>query len=112
MAWIPIENLIHQKQSEYYKAISDSNKAGKSTAFIIFMLKVIKKVLEENVGINVGIKELVMNRIKDNPHISAREIALNSGYSQRQVERTLAALKKDGKLIRIGSNKTGYWEIR
>ncbi|MBR6234409.1 MAG: Fic family protein [Spirochaetales bacterium] len=36
-AWIPIENLIHKRQSDYYKAISDSDKAGNSTAFILFM---------------------------------------------------------------------------
>ncbi len=111
-AWIPVENLIHKRQAEYYKAISDSNKEGKSTIFILFMLGVVKEVLEENVGINVGIKNLVINQIKDKPHVSANEIALNLGYSQRQVERTIAALKRDGHLIRMGSNKNGYWEIK
>ena len=110
-AWIPIENLIHKRQTEYYKAISDSNSAGKSTTFILFMLKVIKEVLEENVGINVGINEMVLDRIKDNPYASAKEISLILGYSQRQVERTIARLKEDGQIIRIGSNKSGYWEL-
>ena len=110
-AWIPIENLIHKRQSEYYKAISDSNKAGKSTSFILFMLEVIKEVLEENVGINVGINELVLKQIRDNPNASAKEIALILGYSQRQVERAIATLKSDSRIVRMGSNKSGHWEI-
>ena len=76
------------------------------------MLKIIKEVLEENVGINVGIKGLVLAAIKDNPHIPAREISSNIGFSQRQVERTISQLKAEGKLIRTGSNKSGTWQIR
>ena len=110
-SWIPIESIIHKRQDEYYKAISESDKAGKSTSFVIFMLRIIKEVLEENVGINVGIKDLVLAAIKDNPHISAREIASKTGFSQRQVERTISQLKADGKLIRTGSNKSGSWQI-
>lgn len=72
------------------------------------MLKIIKEVLEEN----VGIKNLVLAAIKDNPHISAREIASRIGFSQSQVERTVSQLKAEGKLIRTGSNKSGTWQIR
>ena len=54
----------------------------------------------------------VLNYIDMSEPNSANEIALNLGYSQRQVERTIAALKRDGHLIRMGSNKNGYWEIK
>ena len=114
-AWLPVENLIHRKQEEYYKAIIDSDNEGKSTPFIIFMLRVIKEVLEENVGINVGtnvgIKVIVLESLRANPYSSAQAVALRTGYSQRQVERAVAALKKDGVLVRNGSNKTGFWTI-
>ena len=33
--FLPFETLISQKQKEYYKALSDSDKEGKSTKFIV-----------------------------------------------------------------------------
>lgn len=93
-----------------------ADKAGNSTAFILFMLRLIKEVLDDNVGINVGIKVgikvLVLEYLRENPSASAKAVSLKIGYSQRQVERAIAALKKDGRLVREGSNKTGLWVIR
>ena len=39
--FIPFENVIHKTQSDYYLALSASDKAGNSTPFIEYMLKVI-----------------------------------------------------------------------
>lgn len=44
--FLPIETIIKQKQETYYKALSDSDKEGKATPFIEFMLGVIDKALE------------------------------------------------------------------
>lgn len=41
-AWLPVESIIHDHQQEYYDAINASNDAGKSTAFIEFMLSTIE----------------------------------------------------------------------
>ena len=46
-AYLPVENQIYRYQTEYYEAISQSHRAGASTPFIIFMLKMIKDVLAE-----------------------------------------------------------------
>lgn len=32
-AWIPVESIIHDNQSEYYNAINESNSIGESTPF-------------------------------------------------------------------------------
>ena len=45
--YIPIESVISSNQEEYYKAISQSTKDGKSNAFILFMLNVINKAIED-----------------------------------------------------------------
>ena len=42
-----IESIIHDNQAEHYKAINISNSNGESTAFIEFMLSVIKQALRE-----------------------------------------------------------------
>lgn len=39
--YIPFENIIHKTQSNYYHALSQSDKSGNSTPFIEYMLNVI-----------------------------------------------------------------------
>lgn len=46
-AWLPVESIIHENQSDYYDAINSSNDEGESTIFIEFMLHVIKEALIE-----------------------------------------------------------------
>lgn len=46
-AWLPIESIIHNNQTDYYNAINSSNDEGESTSFIEFMLSVIKEALVE-----------------------------------------------------------------
>ncbi len=44
--FLPIESLIKENQSEYYKILSESDKIGASTPFIAFMLDLIFQSLE------------------------------------------------------------------
>lgn len=46
-AWIPIESIIKDNQEEYYKAITYSTSQGKSNIFILFMLNVINKAIND-----------------------------------------------------------------
>ena len=45
--FLPFEKLISETQNEYYKSLSESDKLGKSTPFIEYMLEVIDKSLAE-----------------------------------------------------------------
>ena len=45
--YLPFETMIRQTQQEYYASLSESDKAGKSTVFIEYMLKVIDRALQE-----------------------------------------------------------------
>ena len=45
--YLPIETQIKKYQSDYYRAIANSNKNGNSTAFIEFILKIINDTLNE-----------------------------------------------------------------
>jgi Fic family protein len=45
--FIPFETLISKNQSAYYKALSSSDKEGKSTKFIEYMLSIIDESLTE-----------------------------------------------------------------
>ena len=125
-AWLPVETLIRERQEEYYAALNAANSQGESTAFVAFMLSVIRDALEElrqnqrlhvvnSVAENV-VDQREQNRrsllaiVKQRPKSSAREIALLMNLSPRQIQRIMADLQADGKLIRHGSPRNGFWE--
>jgi len=54
--FIPLETLISKSQKKYYQALSESDKQGKSTTFIEYMLKIIDHSLENT--LNSGTKKL------------------------------------------------------
>ena len=46
-AHLPVESLVHARQSAYYAAIRESSAAGESTPFIVFMLEIIRLAVTE-----------------------------------------------------------------
>lgn len=50
--FLPFETLISQTQGDYYKALSVSDKSGKSTAFIEYMLGVIDRSISDILDFN------------------------------------------------------------
>jgi Fic family protein len=128
-AWMPIETLIYAKQDGYYKALNASNTDGESTIFVTFMLEVIRDALKDvvnsqnkthdvgtNVGVNVGVnvgtnEDKVIMLLKQDSNLTAKTIAATLGLTDRQVERILSKLKREGKIIRHGASKNGYWEV-
>ena len=119
--WLPVETMIHENQSSYYAAINASNIAGESTIFVVFMLYLICEMLREivenqnaknDVGINarqMSVEERVLILLKDNPRMTAKQLASTLGLSERQIERIIVALKTVGRLERIGANRNGSW---
>ena len=70
----------------------------------------------KNVGVNsknVGVKpeEKVLSLVKDNNKITIKEMATKLNKTIRSIERSLKKLKQDNRIKRIGSDKTGTWEI-
>lgn len=63
----------------------------------------------ENVGVKTEYKVMVL--IKESNNITIKEMADKLGKSTRSIERAIQKLKKNNKLIRIGSDKTGTWQI-
>ena len=53
----------------------------------------------------------IIDCIRKNRAVAAREMADSVGISQRKIEENLAKLKAVGILRRIGPAKGGYWEI-
>ena len=62
--WIPIENIIKDKQDEYVRAICRSTAEGKSNRFILVMLKVIQKAVSELARDTRGHQNHITSQIK------------------------------------------------
>lgn len=121
---LPLESVIKDNQQKYYQTLEQADKEGNSVAFIEFMLLTISKTLEKNTqknapinaSINASINptktpDAVLMLIKDNPKITRKQIADTLQKDLRTIGRSIASLQKIGKLKRIGSNKSGHWQI-
>lgn len=72
-----------------------------------------------DVGENVGEKALnggdaktsILKIITNNSRASASEIAKVLSVTQRTVERYIRELREEGRLVRYGSARGGYWEV-
>ena len=70
---------------------------------------------QENGWINDYISDLeqaVLSCLRDDPGMTNAELIVKTGKPQRTITRALASLKGKGLITRIGSNKTGYWNVR
>lgn len=54
----------------------------------------------------------VMEILAENAEITAQQMAQQMGISPRKVSRLIRALKESGKIVRVGSDRKGYWKIR
>lgn len=131
--YLPVENMVYANQAAYYDAIAESTHRTDSSPMIEFLLGEILAALKAhqgttidgqdvgvNVGVNVGInapvqltdkEQTVVSLLSQSPHLSAAALAVQLGVTSRQCERILHALRQRGILTRIGSNKSGYWQI-
>ncbi len=125
-AWLPIETLVHENQEEYYRMLQKADNEGDSTEFVEFMLCMIRDALkelsenqrgkEEHVVINVAgnvvtNEEKVLALLRQDGKLTARVLGATLGLTQRQVQRILAGLKAEKKILRHGASKNGYWEV-
>jgi predicted HTH transcriptional regulator len=69
---------------------------------------------DENVPINVpiiDIEQSVLELIMQDPMITYEEIAAIIQKDRKTVQRAIKILKEKGMISRLGSNKTGSWEV-
>ncbi len=55
--------------------------------------------------------DLIYAALKKNPKQTKEEVSKATGLSRATITRTYKELENEGKIKRIGSNKTGYWEV-
>ena len=117
-AWLPVESMIHARQTEYYAAINASNNAGESTAFIEFMLSTIRASLMDAVCVSDEMSDVQADKTtlrykKIEKFLENHEFIMNAdvrslcGVSAATANRILAGLCAEGKLTKY--HKGGHW---
>lgn len=120
-AWLPIESIIHDHQVEYYAAINQSNAQGEGTAFIEFMLGIIKEALQEAIDEQPAEKpsmqskeelrwEKIADFLRTNSTIQNSDVQDFLDVSSATASRILNALTKEGKLIKVRNGR--YWAYK
>lgn len=121
-----IRSCVFHYEFEFIHPFSASSARADCAPFVEFMLREILKTLQHhrnphedvgiNGGINVGInltpaQQRLVELINRQPRLSVREMAERLELSQRQAERVVASLREKNIIRRVGSNKSGYWEV-
>ena len=129
-AWLPVETIVKEHQQEYYNIISKCDTAGESTQFIEFMLECLLETMDNYEETGDGeMQDKVQDKMQDkfpdvskptwkvydiirqNPKTTVETICAQLGLKERQVYKHISVLKSLGIIVRIGSNKTGHWEV-
>ena len=117
---MPLESVMKAHQQEYYQALGSADSAADSTVFISFMLKAILQTLE-NVPVNVSVNDpvnieglktpdAIIALVQADSSITRSQMAERTGKDIRTIGRAIKKLQEQGKLQRVGSDKSGHWE--
>jgi ATP-dependent DNA helicase RecG len=78
--------------------------------------RVIVSANEIKVGDKVGDRlsinqEKILELIQKNPLVSSKKLSIEIGISQRKIEENIRKLKQMERITRVGSSRTGHWEL-
>ena len=113
---LPTESIVRDYQEEYYKSIEDSTEMGESTPFIEFMLDMILKsiqtTLKSDQKSNYKSDQKVLALMKENSKTTIYELMEKLSMSESGIKKVIKKLKDENIINRVGSLKSGHWEIK
>ncbi|MBL6986396.1 MAG: Fic family protein [Methylobacter sp.] len=127
MAYLPVESIIREQQSEYYRVLGEADQASDCTVFIEFMLGTLVQVLRTGSEAEQVAGEMsgevsgeitrkpalaIIQALQQAPDLTIPALAERLGVSSRTIERHLQKLQQQGVLKRIGSTKSGHWQVQ
>lgn len=98
------ENNILRNRDMHIKNDTDENSSGTVNA----KNDTVTGTINQQSG---TVKYNVLNLIQENSRITAEQISQKLGVSLRTAKRRIKELKDNNKIIRVGSDKSGYWKI-
>lgn len=128
---LPLESVIKDHQQAYYHALEQADNQADSTPFIHFMLSVIQQTLAQNASVSAplgegknapvntlinvtGLKtpEAILALLSNTPELTRQQLADTLNKDVRTIGRAISKLQQEGKLTRVGSDKTGHWQVQ
>jgi len=116
--FLPVESLIKDRQSEYYKILGESDNKGDSTGFIEFMLKIINESLEELLT-NQNVNLTSLDRITIFKEIIPKSSFNRQDYmrhfkdiSSATASRDLKLAVEEGILEKTGDKRTTQYKFK
>ena len=128
---VPVK-IVKEDKAEYIQALVEARKQDSFEPFREFMMdehiRNLRKEIEEyeqsqhNDPISIAfdpinafsdpIKQQLYQAVLRDGSLNYAGYAALIGVSEATIKRRLNELKKEGVIVRIGSNKTGHWEIK
>lgn len=62
-------------------------------------------------GILTETNQKIIEMLRKDEKSTQKKISEELGVSLRTVKRNMAALQENGVIVRVGSNKSGYWKV-
>lgn len=113
--FIPIEEEMYLNHEEYYSSIAECHNNGNANIFIKFLLKIINssldKVIKNSKFILSDIQNKIIEFIINDKYITQNTIAERLNVNVRTIKRSFKVLIDNNIIERVGSDKTGYWEV-
>ncbi|MFZ1344402.1 hypothetical protein [Thiothrix eikelboomii] len=86
------------------------------------MLEAILQTVDKNAAVNASVNatvnldglktaEAIRALLAQNPTMTRKEMAARIGKDLRTIDRAIKQLQDKQQLRRVGSNKTGHWEL-
>ena len=131
---LPLESVIKEHQQDYYDALEQADQQADSTPFVHFILSVINQTLTQNALVNApvnitqnapvkssldttaviaGLKtpDAILHLLVKTPELTRQQLADIIGKDIRTIGRAMTKLQREGKLTRVGSDKSGHWQV-
>ena len=67
--------------------------------------------VNSDVNSDVNLWSQITEAINENPKVTQRELVGTLGVSFRQIQQNMAEMVSAGEILRIGSNRSGHWEV-
>ena len=127
---VPVK-IVKEDKAEYIQALVDSREQESLEPFREFMMEEHTKNITKEIeafkksqnedpikvssdpikSFSDPIKQQLYQAVLQEGSLNYAEYAAQIGISEATVKRRLGELKKEGIIIRVGSNKTGHWEV-
>ncbi|PID74689.1 MAG: huntington interacting protein HYPE [Desulfobacterales bacterium] len=127
-AWLPIETMVYQHQTDYYATLAQADTENDSTVFIEFILSVILQTIEDYslTQKSDNLSDIMSDTLSDKEQLAYRKIShylqqhthITNQQAQNILEKSPATVRRYfkrlvdcGLLIATGKNKARVYRL-